>query len=60
MATSAAITQCSHVIKPMSTFLCRGCSKDFCFNCLTKHRQILGQELDKIENNHDQVRGQTQ
>ena len=56
MATSAAITECSSCNKPTSTFLCRGCSRDFCVKCLTKHLQVLGQELDKIQNDHDQFR----
>ena len=56
MATSTAKAQCFSCKKETRRYNCEGCSKDFCFNCLTKHHQILGQELDKIENNHDQFR----
>jgi outer membrane murein-binding lipoprotein Lpp len=55
MATAAAKTQC-FLCKKERTFNCTGCTQNFCVDCLKKHVQILGQELDQIENDHDQFR----
>jgi len=56
MATPTSKLQCFTCKKETRTFNCAGCTKDFCLNCLTKHVQTLGQELDQIENEHDQFR----
>jgi flagellar biosynthesis GTPase FlhF len=40
--------------KEKSTYSCRGCSRDFCFDHLQEHRQTFGQQFDKIENDRDQ------
>ncbi len=56
MATSTAKIQCFTCRKETRTFNCGGCTNDFCLNCLTKHVQKLGQELDQIENDHDEFR----
>ncbi len=56
MATTNINTQCSICNEETSTFICRGCSKDFCFNHLTEHRQSINKQFDEIENDHDQFR----
>jgi outer membrane murein-binding lipoprotein Lpp len=56
MATVAPKPQCFICNKETRTFNCAGCTQNFCFNCLQKHVQTLGQELDHIENDHDQFR----
>ena len=56
MATANVKTPCFSCRKETRPFSCTGCAKEFCLNCLTKHVQGLGQELDKIENDHDQFR----
>ncbi len=52
MATS---TQCS-ICKETSTFLCNGCSKNFCFDHLTEHRQLLNEQLHFIQDDYNQFR----
>ncbi|CAF0882836.1 unnamed protein product [Adineta steineri] len=54
MAAANIRVQCSVCNKGNTTYLCRGCSKDFCFQHLTEHRQILHRQLDEIINDHDQ------
>ncbi|CAF1155616.1 unnamed protein product [Adineta steineri] len=54
MATANIRVQCSICNKGNTTYICRGCSKDFCFQHLTEHRQILQRQLDEIINDHDQ------
>ncbi|CAF1374521.1 unnamed protein product [Adineta steineri] len=54
MATANIRAQCSICNKGNTTYICRGCSKDFCFQHLTEHRQILHRQLDEIINDHDQ------
>ena len=57
MATSIiAKTQCFTCSKQIRTFMCRGCSKDFCSKCLSQHLELLSKELDEIETDHDQFR----
>jgi DNA repair exonuclease SbcCD ATPase subunit len=46
-------TKCLNCQNKEDTYKCPGCSQDFCFKHLTKHRQTLSQEFDKIENDHD-------
>ena len=36
-------------------YLCEGCSQKFCFTHLQEHRQQLGQELNGIENDRDEL-----
>jgi hypothetical protein len=52
MATS---TQCS-ICKETSTFLCNGCSKNFCFDHLTEHQQLLNEQLHSIQDDYNQFR----
>ncbi|CAF0777189.1 unnamed protein product [Adineta steineri] len=54
MAATIIKVQCSICNKGNTTYICRGCSKDFCFQHLTEHRQILHRQLDEIINDHDQ------
>ncbi|CAF0895976.1 unnamed protein product [Adineta steineri] len=54
MAAANIRAQCSVCNKGNTTYICRGCSKDFCFQHLTEHRQILDRQLDEIVNDHDQ------
>jgi hypothetical protein len=56
MATAYVKTQCLHCKEERSTFLCRGCSKDFCFKHLTEHRQLLNTQLHYIQNDYNQFR----
>ncbi|CAF0860198.1 unnamed protein product [Adineta steineri] len=54
MAAANSRAQCSICNKGNPTYICRGCSKDFCFQHLTEHRQILHRQLEEIINDHDQ------
>lgn len=59
MATATATAgkaQCFTCGKERSTYYCRGCLNDFCFNHLIEHRRMLSQQLDEIENDRDQFR----
>jgi predicted transcriptional regulator len=56
MATTNATTKCSTCNKEGRTYLCQGCSANFCLNCLTKHHQTHIVELDGIGNNHNNLR----
>ncbi|CAF1444979.1 unnamed protein product [Adineta steineri] len=54
MATAKSRTQCSICNKQKNTYNCCGCSKDFCSQHLTEHRQLLAEQLDEIIDDHDQ------
>ncbi|CAF0932841.1 unnamed protein product [Adineta steineri] len=54
MAAENIRVQCYICNKGNATYLCRGCSKDFCFQHLTEHRQMLQRQLEEIINDHDQ------
>ena len=57
MATAVSSkAKCVTCGKEKSTYYCRGCSKDFCFNHLTEHRQIVGKQLDDIQNIYNEFR----
>jgi chromosome segregation ATPase len=56
MATANTRTQCFTCKKQTRTFICEGCSKNFCRDDLTKHLQELDIELGEIETDHDQFR----
>ena len=55
METSAE-TKCSICHEETTTFICRGCSLDFCFDHLTQHRQFLNEQLGLIQNDFNQFR----
>jgi len=52
MATANLNTQCSICPEKTSTFLCNGCSENFCFNHLTEHRQSLNAQLIRIQEDY--------
>ncbi|CAF3974609.1 unnamed protein product [Adineta steineri] len=54
MATAKSRTQYSICNKQKNTYNCCGCSKDFCSQHLTEHRQLLAEQLDEIIDDHDQ------
>ncbi|CAF1084990.1 unnamed protein product [Adineta steineri] len=54
MATANIRAKCSICNKGNTAYVCPGCSKGFCFQHLTEHRQILRNQLEEIINNHDQ------
>ncbi len=56
MATATGKSQCSMCCKETRTFLCEGCSQTFGRIDLTKHLQVLSEQLDHTENNYDQLR----
>lgn len=53
MAGKARCVTCG---KDKAVMKCGGCSKDFCFNHMTDHRQELSRQLDEIENTRDLFR----
>jgi hypothetical protein len=58
MATSTANgSRCATCGKAAATFMCRGCSKDFCLRHTNEHRQELAKQMDEdIIPLHDQLR----
>jgi hypothetical protein len=56
MATPNVKTQCSICKEEKSTFLCRGCEKDFCFDHLTEHRQLINTQLHYIQNDYNEFK----
>jgi hypothetical protein len=54
--TESIQTKCSMCNEETSTFLCRGCSKDFCPEHLTEHLQILKRQLHEIQNDYNEFR----
>ena len=46
--------QCFVCNKDKIVYPCRGCSKDFCFEDLTKHLQSLNEDFNMIINEYDQ------
>ncbi|CAF1085025.1 unnamed protein product [Adineta steineri] len=54
MATANIRAKCSICNKGNTAYVRPGCSKGFCFQHLTEHRQILRNQLEEIINNHDQ------
>ncbi|CAF1261954.1 unnamed protein product [Adineta steineri] len=49
-------THCFTCNKDKITYPCEGCSKNFCLMDLTKHRQILNEELHHIINDYNQFK----
>ncbi|CAF0820253.1 unnamed protein product [Adineta steineri] len=56
MAMANNKTLCFTCSKEKITYLCRGCSKEFCFIHLTEHQQNLNEELNYIINDYDQFK----
>jgi chromosome segregation ATPase len=49
MAMASGKSQCIICGKEKVAYRCEGCSKVYCFNHLSDHRQQLNQQLDEIE-----------
>ncbi|CAF1266424.1 unnamed protein product [Adineta steineri] len=56
MAMTNNKTQCVICNKDKITYLCEGCSKNFCLIDLTRHRQLLNEELHHIIDDYDQFK----
>ncbi|CAF0937024.1 unnamed protein product [Adineta steineri] len=56
MAMTYNKTQCVICNKDKITYLCEGCSKNFCLIDLTRHRQLLNEELRHIIDDYDQFK----
>jgi hypothetical protein len=56
MATANLNTQCSICREETSTFICNGCSNNFCFDHLTEHRQLLNEQLHSIQDDYTKFR----
>jgi outer membrane murein-binding lipoprotein Lpp len=56
MAIANVNTKCLMCPEKTSTFLCNGCSENFCFNHLTEHRQSLNTQLHHIQNDYNQFK----
>ena len=56
MATTSLKTNCVLCNKSKITYICQGCSQHFCLDHLPEHRKNLGQQLEQIQNDHDQLR----
>ena len=52
-------TLCILCEKIKVTFRCRGCSNDFCLHHLTQHHINIQKQFDHLQNDHDQLRQQT-
>lgn len=59
MSKSSGKSKCSICEEETNTFMCRGCSKDFCFDHLTEHRRYLSEQLGFIQNDFNQFRQKT-
>ncbi|CAF1689267.1 unnamed protein product, partial [Adineta ricciae] len=56
MAMANNKKQCFVCNKDKIIYPCRGCSKEFCFEDLTKHLQSLNEDFNMIINDYDQFR----
>ena len=56
MAAAIGKTHCVTCKKDKVAYKCGGCSQDFCFNHLADHRQLLGKELDHVEDRRNLFR----
>jgi hypothetical protein len=56
MAEASIQMKCSMCNEETSTFICRGCSKDFCSKHLTEHIEILKTQLHEIQDDYNQFR----
>ena len=56
MSSTLNRTLCVTCNKEKITYSCQGCSKRFCLDDLTKHRISLNQQLEQIQNDHDDLR----
>ncbi|CAF1179008.1 unnamed protein product [Adineta steineri] len=56
MAMANNKTKCFTCNEEKITYPCRGCSKEFCLMDLTKHQQILNDELNYITNEYNEFK----
>jgi chromosome segregation ATPase len=56
MATANLNTQCSICKHEIRTFLCNGCSTNFCKTHLPEHLESLNEQLHYIQNDYNQFR----
>ena len=56
MATLSNSTKCFICHEEINTFLCRGCSKDFCFRHIVEHQKSLNEQHGLIQNDFNQFR----
>ena len=56
MSIASRKTNCIICNKCKITYICQGCSRDFCLDHLSEHRKNLGQQLEQIQTDHDQLR----
>ncbi len=56
MATATGKARCVICGKEKSSYICGGCSQEFCFNHLADHKQELSKQFDGIEVNRDLFR----
>jgi hypothetical protein len=56
MATTNARAHCSICNDEEDTYECKGCLTIYCFHHLTDHREIINQQLNKIEDNRNLFR----
>jgi hypothetical protein len=57
MASSTAKkSQCATCEKNTGIFTCGGCNRAFCTKHANEHRQILGEQMDRIVFEHDELR----
>jgi uncharacterized phage infection (PIP) family protein YhgE len=56
MAAAIGKAQCVTCGKEKVAYKCEGCSQKFCFNHLADHRQVLGKQLDDIEDRRNLFR----
>lgn len=56
MAQSSIQTKCSMSDDGAADTSCKGCSKDFCFDHLAQHRQVLNEQLGVIQNDYQQFK----
>lgn len=56
MTSESERTVCVSCNKEKLTYVCGGCLKRYCLHDLTRHRADLTQQLDQIQNDHDQLR----
>jgi uncharacterized UBP type Zn finger protein len=56
MAKASIETKCSMCTEETSTFICRGCSQDFCSKHLAKHLETLKGRLYGIQDYYNQFR----
>ena len=58
MATLTSESTCFSCHKTREIYICKACSKQFCFDCLSKHRTNIQEQFDLLQNDHDQIRQQ--